>query len=109
MYSIVGSRNLPEQQLAHLPGYEGSRPVRPGNGAVAQFQADVIGEVMIALAMMRDAGVEESAWSWPLQKSLVRYTAARIDLPDQGIWEMRGRSEERRVGKGCGWRGARRG
>src|SRR5690625_6608199 len=25
MYSIVGSRNLPEQQLAHLPGYEGSR------------------------------------------------------------------------------------
>src|SRR5690625_6518819 len=83
MYSIVGSRNLPEQQLAHLPGYEGSRPVRPGNGAVAQFQADVIGEVMIALAMMRDAGVEESAWSWPLQKSLVRYTAARIDLPDQ--------------------------
>ena len=90
MYSIVGSRNLPEQQLAHLPGYEGSRPVRTGNGAVAQFQADVIGEVMIALAMMRDAGVEESAWSWPLQKSLVRYTAARIDLPDQGIWEMRG-------------------
>jgi len=90
MYSIVGDRNLPEQELTHLSGYADSRPVRTGNGAVAQFQADVIGEVMIALAMLRDAGVEESAWSWPLQKSLVRYIVERIDRPDQGIWEMRG-------------------
>src|SRR5699024_12831866 len=26
----------------------------------------------------------------PLQKALVRFTAERIDVPDQGIWEMRG-------------------
>ena len=32
----------------------------------------------------------ETAWSWPLQKALVRYTEDRIDEPDQRIWEMRG-------------------
>ncbi|WP_299304184.1 glycoside hydrolase family 15 protein [uncultured Brachybacterium sp.] len=90
MYSITGDRNLMERELPHLPGYENSVPVRIGNGAAGQFQADVVGEVMIALAMMRDAGVEETQWSWPLQKALVRFTIDRLDQPDQGIWEMRG-------------------
>src|SRR5699024_10738844 len=90
MYTIAGDRKMPEEELDHLPGYADSRPVRIGNGAAAQYQADVVGEVMIALAAMRDAGVAESQWSWPLQKAMVRYTAERIDLPDHGIWEMRG-------------------
>ncbi|HIY24997.1 MAG TPA: glycoside hydrolase family 15 protein [Candidatus Brachybacterium merdigallinarum] len=90
MYSITGNRNLPEKELEHLPGYEGSRPVRVGNGAAGQYQADVVGEVMIALAMMREEGLPETEWSWPLQKALVRYAAERIDEPDHGIWEMRG-------------------
>ena len=90
MYSITGDRNLPEREVAHLAGYENSVPVRIGNGAADQYQADVVGEVMIALGAMRDAGLEESAWSWPLQKALVHYTEDRIDEPDQGIWEMRG-------------------
>ena len=90
MYSITGDRKLPEEELEHLPGYEGSLPVRIGNGAAGQFQADVVGEVMIALSMMREAGLEETTWSWPLQKALVRFTIDRLDEPDQGIWEMRG-------------------
>ena len=90
MYSITGDRNLPERELDHLPGYEGSLPVRVGNGAAAQYQADVVGEVMMALAEMRQAGIEESRWSWPLQRALVRFTIAHLDQPDQGIWEMRG-------------------
>lgn len=90
MYSITGDRNLPERELEHLPGYADSVPVRVGNGAAGQYQADVVGEVMIALAAMRDAGLEETKWSWPLQKALIRYTEDHIDDPDQGIWEMRG-------------------
>src|SRR5699024_4380199 len=90
MHSAAADRNQMERELEHLPGYEDSAPVRVGNGAAAQFQADVVGEVMIALAMMRDAGVEETRWSWPLQKALVRFTIDRLDEPDQGIWEMRG-------------------
>lgn len=90
MYAVDGDRDLPERELEHLSGYEDSLPVRIGNGAVSQFQADVVGEVMIALAMMRERGVAEDSWSWPLQKALVRFTLARVDEPDQGIWEMRG-------------------
>jgi GH15 family glucan-1,4-alpha-glucosidase len=90
MYAITGDRNLPERELEHLPGYAGSAPVRAGNGAAGQYQADVVGEVMIALERMREAGLEETRWSWPLQKAMTRFTAARVDEPDQGIWEMRG-------------------
>ena len=49
MYTVDGGRHLPERELDHLAGYEGSRPVRIGNGAVEQRQTDVLGEVMHAL------------------------------------------------------------
>ena len=42
--------------LDHLPGLRRLPPVRIGNGAVDQRQIDVLGEVMIALAMARHAG-----------------------------------------------------
>ena len=90
MYGLAGERDLHEFVLDHLAGYEGSRPVRIGNGAANQYQADVIGEVMIALAALRDAGVPDDGYSWALQKNLLRYCEANLDRPDQGIWEMRG-------------------
>ncbi|WP_136518642.1 glycoside hydrolase family 15 protein [Cellulomonas telluris] len=90
MYGIGGERELDEKELDHLAGYEDSRPVRIGNGAADQYQADVVGEVMIALAMLRDAGVEEDQYSWGLQKSLLRYCEVNFDREDHGIWEMRG-------------------
>ncbi|MDN5703091.1 MAG: glycoside hydrolase family 15 protein [Micrococcales bacterium] len=90
MYGVDGRRRLPEHELEHLSGYEGSRPVRIGNGAADQYQADVMGEVMLALAALRDAGEPEDLWSWGLQKTLLRYCEQRIDEPDHGLWEMRG-------------------
>ena len=45
MYGIAGERRLPEEELDWLPGYEGSAPVRVGNGAAEQFQLDVYGEL----------------------------------------------------------------
>ena len=41
MYGIAGERRLTEFELAELPGYEGSRPVRIGNAASEQLQLDV--------------------------------------------------------------------
>ncbi len=90
MYGVAGERELPERELTHLAGYWGSRPVRVGNGAVAQYQADVVGEVMLALARLRDAGLTEDAFSWSLQVKLLALLESRIDMPDQGLWEMRG-------------------
>ena len=90
MYGLAGERDLRESELIHLAGYEGSRPVRIGNEAAKQYQADVVGEVMLALAALRDAGVKETRYSWGLQKNLLRYCEANLDRKDHGIWEMRG-------------------
>ena len=90
VYGIGGERDLPERELGHLPGYQGARPVRIGNGAAAQYQADVIGEVLAALFAARDAGTAEAALSWPLERALLRHAEERLPEPDRGIWETRG-------------------
>jgi GH15 family glucan-1,4-alpha-glucosidase len=90
MYGVDGGRELPERLLDHLPGYEGSRPVRVGNAAVDQRQTDVLGEVMLALAAARDAGLEADESSWALQRVLVTNLTKHWQDPDNGIWEVRG-------------------
>ncbi|HEX6517637.1 MAG TPA: glycoside hydrolase family 15 protein [Nocardioidaceae bacterium] len=90
MYAVDGARELPERELPHLSGYAGSRPVRVGNGAVEQVQMDVLGEVMIALQMARQAGLAETEDSWQLQIALIEHLAEHWDEPDNGLWEIRG-------------------
>ena len=90
MYAIDGGRQLPERELPHLAGYADSRPVRIGNGAVCQRQNDVLGEVMIALELAREAGLHETYNSWSLQRALVEELAEHWDEPDNGLWEIRG-------------------
>ena len=90
MYAVDGGRDLPEGILAQFPGYGGAAPVRVGNGAVTQYQADVVGEVMVALAALRDAGVPEDNFSWPLQRALMTFLERHLEDKDHGIWEMRG-------------------
>lgn len=90
MYGIAGERDLAERVVTSLPGYDGAAPVRVGNGAVAQYQGDVLGEVLVALEAARIAGLEESAFSWPLQRALIDRVVADIDRQDNGIWETRG-------------------
>lgn len=90
MYGVGGEKYLPEVELEHLAGYAESRPVRIGNGAAGQYQADVTGEVMIALAELREAVGGESDYGWAMQRNLIDFTVANFDRPDHGIWEMRG-------------------
>jgi GH15 family glucan-1,4-alpha-glucosidase len=90
MYAVDGGRELPERELDHLPGWEGSRPVRVGNGAVEQTQSDVLGEVMIALHKARRLGLEESHESWEVQRALVDELADHWQVADNGLWEIRG-------------------
>ncbi|HET8926866.1 MAG TPA: glycoside hydrolase family 15 protein [Microbacterium sp.] len=90
MYGIAGERDLRERELTSLPGYGGARPVRIGNAAVDQYQADVIGEVMVALETARLRGLAETDFSWPMQRALLDYLERRIDDTDNGIWEVRG-------------------
>jgi GH15 family glucan-1,4-alpha-glucosidase len=90
MYAVDGGRDLPERELDHLAGYEDSRPVRIGNGAVSQKQTDVLGVVMIALEMARELCIPETEDSWALQRALVEDLAGHWDEPDHGLWEIRG-------------------
>jgi GH15 family glucan-1,4-alpha-glucosidase len=90
MYGLGGERFLPEYEITSLPGYHGASPVRIGNAAAKQFQADVIGEVMIALHDARLAGIQETDFSWSLQRALIGRLDEVAHKPDQGIWEIRG-------------------
>lgn len=90
MYGIAGERDLAERELDSLPGYAGSAPVRIGNGAVGQYQADVAGEVLVSLEAARLAGLAEDEFSWPLQRAIINHVLDRLARPDRGIWEIRG-------------------
>ncbi len=93
MYTVDGSRDLPERRLRHLPGYAGARPVRIGNGAVRQRQTDVLGEVMSALALGRQRGLPEDENAWSMQRALVDALARHWRRRDHGLWEVRGRRQ----------------
>ncbi|HJR63165.1 MAG TPA: glycoside hydrolase family 15 protein [Gemmatimonadaceae bacterium] len=90
MYGIAGERHLPELTIGWLPGYERSAPVRIGNAAHGQLQLDVFGEVLDALYQARAGRLDGSAESWQLQQALVRHLETVWELPDEGIWEVRG-------------------
>ena len=90
MYGLAGERRLAELELDWLPGYEGSRPVRIGNGAHDQRQLDVYGEVGDALFQARLAGIEPSEDAWRLNAKLLEFLEDGWRLPDDGIWEVRG-------------------
>jgi GH15 family glucan-1,4-alpha-glucosidase len=90
MYGIRGERDLPERELAWLPGYAASRPVRVGNAAADQFQLDVPGEVIETLYLAHENGVARCDSTAALHLRVVDYVAAHWREPDDGIWEVRG-------------------
>ncbi|WP_272933135.1 glycoside hydrolase family 15 protein [Actinacidiphila reveromycinica] len=90
MYGIAGERELGENMLHWLPGYEGSSPVRIGNGAAHQLQLDVYGEVTEALHLGHMTGLARNDYASVLQLKLIRYLEKHWMEPDEGIWEVRG-------------------
>ncbi len=90
LYGVGGERFVPEHELGHLDGYQGSRPVRVGNGAWDQIQLDVYGELLDAAALFAD---QIDAFDDVTARFLVDIAdaaAARWHDADQGIWEVRG-------------------
>jgi GH15 family glucan-1,4-alpha-glucosidase len=90
MYGVGGERELDEQVLDHLDGYEGARPVRIGNGAYEQEQHDVWGGLLDSVYLhtrSRDLMPERV---WPILKRQVEAAIENWRKPDRGIWEVRG-------------------
>ncbi len=90
MYSIDGTRRLPEAELPWLAGYENSTPVRTGNQASGQLQLDVWGETLDSLNLARESGIATSADAWAIQVALMNHLEGRWQEPDNGLWEVRG-------------------
>jgi GH15 family glucan-1,4-alpha-glucosidase len=91
MYGVEGERRLEEFELDHLAGYEGSKPVRIGNKAVAQLQLDVYGEVLdSAVTYRRGLVSQDSNVSPDLLVAILGHLEKVWGEPDNGIWEVRG-------------------
>jgi GH15 family glucan-1,4-alpha-glucosidase len=90
MYGVAGERRLTEIELPWLGGYEGSQPVRIGNGASNQRQLDVYGEVVDALYQSRQKGLGPSDGAWRLTGKIFDWLEDGWREPDEGIWEVRG-------------------
>jgi GH15 family glucan-1,4-alpha-glucosidase len=90
MYGVRGERRLTEVELAWLPGYENSSPVRIGNAAHTQFQLDIFGEVIDTLFQCRVIGIHPSKSHQGVGRALIRYLETAWEKPDEGIWEVRG-------------------
>jgi GH15 family glucan-1,4-alpha-glucosidase len=103
MYGIAGERRLVEWEIAWLPGYEGSTPVRVGNAAHGQLQLDVYGEVIDALHQARRGGLQASEADWPFQRAMLEQLEQVAHLADQGIWETRRGSRHFTYSKVMAW------
>jgi GH15 family glucan-1,4-alpha-glucosidase len=90
MYGIGGERELTEETLGDLSGYDGARPVRVGNGAWNQRQHDVWGAVLDSLYLHTKSRDEMPERFWPLIERLVQGAIDNWREPDRGIWEVRG-------------------
>lgn len=89
MYGLGGERRLQEYELPWLAGYEGSRPVRVGNGAATQMQLDVYGEVADAMTQAEDSGMPRHPRGIGISRLVMPYLEKIWRQPDAGIWEIR--------------------
>lgn len=94
MYGINGEKELGEDILDHLDGYESSKPVRTGNAAYKQRQNDVFGELIETLytyfLQVKHTDVHLNEEIWTTVRTLARKVMAVWQEPDAGIWERRG-------------------
>jgi GH15 family glucan-1,4-alpha-glucosidase len=89
MYTIDGDPLIPERLDETLSGYRDSTPVRWGNGAAAQIQHDVYGEILDCAYQWSNHGGIIGRELWEQLRGLVDQAAKVWNTPDAGIWEVR--------------------
>jgi GH15 family glucan-1,4-alpha-glucosidase len=94
LYRVDGTWDNSEEQLDHLEGYRGSRPVRVGNAAVTQLQLDIYGELLDSLYIYEQLALTGRGQLIPYDvwHELTRHLDWLCDhwqQPDEGIWEVR--------------------
>ena len=94
LYGITQSSSLEEEILDHLSGYEGSRPVRIGNGAADHLQLDVFGEVISTIHSLLVLNGEIPEEAWDLVCSFAEVVIKNWQRRDRGVWEVRGEPQD---------------
>lgn len=106
MYGIRGERELIEFQLEYLSGFQNSRPVRIGNAAYSQKQSDSVGylmDVIYQYYLYFPGTLDEIEDMWEVVKNIVKTVYEDWKLPDNGIWEIRGKSSHFVLSKVMCW------
>ncbi|MGE4433580.1 MAG: glycoside hydrolase family 15 protein [Bacteroidales bacterium] len=106
MYGIRGERELIESQLEYLSGFQNSRPVRIGNAAYSQKQSDSVGylmDVIYQYYLYFPGTLDEIEDMWEVVKNIVKTVYEDWKLPDNGIWEIRGKSSHFVLSKVMCW------
>ncbi|GAA5855676.1 hypothetical protein JCM9279_003300 [Rhodotorula babjevae] len=93
MYTIHGTKEIPELELTHLDGHKGQKPVRIGNGAADHLQLDIYGELLDAVYLAQKMSRPLAYDDWVLVRDLVDYVCEVWDQPDLSIWEVRGEKQ----------------
>ena len=106
MYGIRGEKDLTEEILPHLSGYENSHPVRIGNAAYHQEQNDSIGyllDVIYKYYLYFPGTLDEIEEIWEIIKNLVRAVLSSWKKPDRSIWEYRTKKQHFVFSKVMSW------
>ena len=95
VYQISGRGEINERELP-LSGYMGNQPVRLGNAAYTQVQFDIFGQILLSLLPLYvDARfLQEASPPVSLVERLLDEIDKVMDLPDAGIWELRGQNRK---------------
>ncbi len=109
MYGIDGGKDLSEELLPHLDGYDGARPVRIGNGAFDQKQHDVWGAILDSVWIHTKSRDTLDERLWPILSTFVEAAIEHWREPDRGIWEVRGDPKHFTSSKVMCWVAADRG
>lgn len=108
MYRIDGSRHIPEWEVPWLPGYAWAKPVRVGNAASTQHQADIYGEVIDAFRLAVRGGLDRSERGVRVERSLVEHIEKTWRDPGAGLWESRGEPRHHVYARAMCWVGVDR-
>jgi GH15 family glucan-1,4-alpha-glucosidase len=103
LYGIDGREDVVEEELSHLPGYRGSRPVMLRSGANKLLQLNLYGAVLDAACLHNKYGAPLDYDTWQSLRTLLSWLSENWRRPDAGAWGVHGDYEQYVSSKVFGW------
>jgi GH15 family glucan-1,4-alpha-glucosidase len=94
LYGLDGRKEVVEEELSHLSGYRGSRPVTLGNGSNKLLQFDLYGAVLDAAYLHNKYGAPLDYDTWQSLRTLLSWLSENWRRPDAGTWGDRGHLDQ---------------